>query len=1014
MALTIDLLRPEDLLTLRIELRNLRLDTKDAKNPKLVVDKPKEAAYLIVNFPPQSITEKAYFETAANISTNPLFNTFPPPPPLPGSPDPLDAPGSVAALISGPSRLVFKLPPDITEIPYQIANLLDWSNLELVVSPLAQGKVIPPPIVAPGALETAVEIPFRLVLSPGSGAAWVNATRPVTHAGWTELWHTRLAKIRTIQTKQGKQRVLEEASPSTTMPLRAIWSPDFVDHGQLPTNVPFRSSMDPSDRDQIVILTSGTSGYFQLDRSGVATPYVPQPVQASRLFLSALGGYLSSRGSWPSPPYYNATSGQPAIVQLDLTEWVHIATQGRDHYVRIVYDGFLFPFGHRATLVKVTERKVVPPDGVVTTSPTAYMMQHMYIVVREHEKVYDTSLYTFQGREMPLWQKITFKTLVTPDIDNPQPLQGGGGGGIPNSFWINVGGSAFQFHVTAIDLADKTINLLAPMIFMSLSESSPSNVQAAYVAAGDARASAAQGQKIAYADPAAGDTILKTISLYFDTQLLKAGPPYPGAPFIPFLSQAKVSVPALEQIFGSSGPYTIQLFSGYLSTKLDANAGVYAELVSTPPGLTFSAEKAGGFATPNLAVKSISARKGAIGGKPTDAAAGQLDPLAFFDSASAQLFGAIPITSLIPVDKITKLAPSGPNATEIKTEFHPNQKNPTSIVTKVHWAPQITSYTDSSGIVSIDFNQQGFPSSALTLDASFTRDLKGGASSSNIKGALTNFLISLAGVIALQIKAITFASKKGEKTIVTAQLPDHNPIVFIGPLSFLQTLADILPPGLFGGEGPSINLTSTMIKVSYTLGLPTITAGMFSLEHIAITTGLDLPFLDGRPALEFGFASRSKPFLVTVEIFGGGGFVHLVLDTKGIQMVEGAIEFGGNFSFDVGVASGGVHAMAGIYFQLKGSFTELTGFVDIGGEVSVLGIISISIDLNLSLSWIHNPPHPDMIQGRATLTISVHILFFSVHVGVSVEKSFSVGGGDPRVIDMVTAKDWADYAAAFA
>ena len=36
--------------------------------------------------------------------------------------------------------------------------------------------------------------------------------------------------------------------------------------------------------------------------------------------------------------------------------------------------------------------------------------------------------------------------------------------------------------------------------------------------------------------------------------------------------------------------------------------------------------------------------------------------------------------------------------------------------------------------------------------------------------------------------------------------------------------------------------------------------------------------------------------------------------------------------------------MAGIYFQLKGTSSDLTGFIDIGGEVSVLGIISISID----------------------------------------------------------------------
>jgi hypothetical protein len=1011
MALTIDLLRPDDLVTLQIEVRNLRLDTSDPKNPKLVVEKRSEPAYLIVGIQPQTITEKAYFETAANVTQNPPFN--PNPPPLPAGSDNLDPAGSVPSRIGARSRLVFKLPSNITEIPYQTASLLDWSKFELMVSRLAQGKTLPPPITPPAPLDTAIEIPYRLILSPGSGAGWVNAGRPVMHAGRTELWHTRLARVRTVTTKTGSQRVLQEASTSAKVPLRAIWSPDFVDHGSL-TAVPppFQSSMDPSDRAQIVILTSGTVGYFV---PGGSTLYDPQPIQASRLFLSALGGYLTSRGTWPAPPYYYPTGGGTAI-QLDLTEWDHIATQGRDHYVRIVYDGFLYPFGHRATLVKVTERKVVPPGGGITTA-TAYMMQHMYIVVREHEKVYDPALYAHNAREMPLWQNVTMKTVVTPDIAKPQPLPGAGPG-FPTSFWVQVPGTSgignFQFHLTATDLAGKTINILAPMIFMSVSEPSTTNVQAAYAGAGQARASSALGQKIAYADPAAGDTILKTVQLFFNTELLATGPPYalgPFAPFIPTLDEAAVSVPALEQLFGT-GQVNIKLYDGYLKGGLDPNAGVYAQLSSKPPGLPFSADKAGGFATPSLTVKALSAREGAIGGKPTDAAAGQLDPQAFFDKASAKLFGTVPIGSLIPVDKFTKLAPSGPNATVIRTEFQPNHKNPTSMVTKVHWAPQLKDYQDSSGVVQILFNQQS-KASALTLDATFTRNLKGGASSSNIKGALTNFEISLAGVIALQIQAITFTSKNGEKTIVTAQLPSSHPITFIGPLAFIQTLADILPPGLFGGVGPSINLSSTMIKVSYTIGLPPITAGMFSLQNIAITAGLDLPFLDGNPAFEFAFASRSKPFLVTVEIFGGGGFVHLVLDTQGIQMVEGAIEFGGNFAFDVGVASGGVHAMAGIYFQLKGHDSDLTGFIDIGGEVSVLGIISISIDLNLSLSWVHNPPQPDMVQGRATLNISVHILFFSLSVGVSVERSFSVGGGDPNVKQLVSPKEWAQYTEAF-
>ena len=42
---------------------------------------------------------------------------------------------------------------------------------------------------------------------------------------------------------------------------------------------------------------------------------------------------------------------------FEVEEWRHRAAVGQDHYVRVVYKGYLFPFGHRASLIKVTERK---------------------------------------------------------------------------------------------------------------------------------------------------------------------------------------------------------------------------------------------------------------------------------------------------------------------------------------------------------------------------------------------------------------------------------------------------------------------------------------------------------------------------------------------------------------------------------------------------------------------------------------------------------------------------------
>jgi hypothetical protein len=42
------------------------------------------------------------------------------------------------------------------------------------------------------------------------------------------------------------------------------------------------------------------------------------------------------------------------------------------------------------------------------------------------------------------------------------------------------------------------------------------------------------------------------------------------------------------------------------------------------------------------------------------------------------------------------------------------------------------------------------------------------------------------------------------------------------------------------------------------------------------------------------------------------------------------------------------------------------------------------------------------------------VLFFSASVSISVEKSFSAGGGDPQVWQLMNDNAWAQYARAFA
>ncbi len=102
---------------------------------------------------------------------------------------------------------------------------------------------------------------------------------------------------------------------------------------------------------------------------------------------------------------------------------MHIATQGRDHYVRIVYEGELLPFRNRAALVKVTERKFKEQNGLVV----AHLFQRMFIVVREPEKRFAVT-----DRGMP-FKTVRLTTLVTPDIAKPAYVAPG-----VRSFWVDV------------------------------------------------------------------------------------------------------------------------------------------------------------------------------------------------------------------------------------------------------------------------------------------------------------------------------------------------------------------------------------------------------------------------------------------------------------------------------------------------------------------------------------------------------------------------------------------------
>jgi hypothetical protein len=93
---------------------------------------------------------------------------------------------------------------------------------------------------------------------------------------------------------------------------------------------------------------------------------------------------------------------------------------------------------------------------------------------------------------------------------------------------------------------------------------------------------------------------------------------------------------------------------------------------------------------------------------------------------------------------------------------------------------------------------------------------------------------------------------------------------------------------------------------------------------------------------------------------------------------------------------------------------ELAGYVRIHGELTVLGIISVSLTFNLQLGY-QKQGIKAVAYGEATLTVEIEILMFSAEVSVKCRREFGGGEADPRFIDLVpTQQLWADYCDAFA
>ncbi|WP_275786243.1 hypothetical protein [Pararhizobium gei] len=228
-------------------------------------------------------------------------------------------------------------------------------------------------------------------------------------------------------------------------------------------------------------------------------------------------------------------------------------------------------------------------------------------------------------------------------------------------------------------------------------------------------------------------------------------------------------------------------------------------------------------------------------------------------------------------------------------------------------------------------------------------------------------------------------------TLAPGKMPDMAMgglnVSFFGALKLLKPLLDKVS-SLVGSGGPAIRATTDGVTADYTLTVPSVSSGVFAMRNVAIHIGVDVPFRRKPVTVSLGFARRDNPFNLSVLMFGGGGYIDFTIGPKGLTGLEASMEFGAAVAVDFLVASGEVHALGGIRFELADGAVSLSAFLRIGGSLSVLGLVSVSVELVITLDYIEEQvvdpvlglQQRNRLVGRATLVIEVDLTLFSESV----------------------------------
>lgn len=494
-------------------------------------------------------------------------------------------------------------------------------------------------LIQPSSDETSLELVTGLYFSPDDTARFRTSTGSESPPA---LWTAELDVAPTPDVFTNETSMQTTARSAV---VRAVWAnglePGFLFGGTCPPPAPFAASTTRQDRIEIALQSSafGLAGlraitvqgidvpnsrvrrvddsWKFIDQDGLPAPggpsngplivqegvFSPAPFKDFKARLTGFGADMDAE--WqaePVAPYRRPKTPDPFFQNaFSVERYLHRTRRGSDVLAQVVHKGFLFPYGFRVALVKITAREPMTLGEAGAMMP---LITRYYLIPKPVVKAYPGIYHPFDGREIPL-SSARLLGERTPELDGTQmdppegmslpPLTTGpkppdcpfpdDGEQPPRVFWpmLRTGGR-LKFEFSADDQATpRTL----PMLFVSHRDANlPGSVREVIryynsLAAADRTEDHHRAVTI-FAPPKAAasgtDTENRLGSTSFETDhiILKARPrmlpedsggqpadadaPYTfdafmnGAdepPFYPVMEEASITVPPLDRIMGS-------------------------------------------------------------------------------------------------------------------------------------------------------------------------------------------------------------------------------------------------------------------------------------------------------------------------------------------------------------------------------------------------------------------------------------------------------------------------------